>query len=111
MSVRTFLATLSGWSLASLSKVARKFLHLILAVSGVICCPIPPAPAAGEATLVVTGLGAGLLLATGLGLLMATGCVGSLTGGPAGLAAATCVPAVAGPAAPPAGGPTLNIWY
>ena len=102
MSVRTFLATLSGWSLASLSKVARKFLHLILAVSGVICCPIPPAPAAGEATLVVTGL----LLATGLGLLMATGCVGSLTGGPAGLAAA-----VAGPAAPPAGGPTLNIWY
>lgn len=98
MSVLTLRATLSGWSLASLSSVARKFLHLILAVSGVICCPIPPAAAAaGEATLVVTVLaGAGLvfatlpLFATGpLGLLMATGCVGNLTGGPAGLAAVT----------------------
>jgi hypothetical protein len=37
---RTFLATASGWSLARRSRVARKFLHLILAVSGVICCPM-----------------------------------------------------------------------
>ena len=43
MSERTLRATLSGWSLASLSSVARKFLHFILAVSGVICCPMPPA--------------------------------------------------------------------
>ena len=37
---RTILATASGWSLARRSRVARKFLHLILAVSGVICCPM-----------------------------------------------------------------------
>ena len=43
MSDLTLRATLSGWSLASLRSVARKFLHFILAVSGVICCPMPPA--------------------------------------------------------------------
>ena len=47
ISALTFLATLSGWSLASLSKVARKFLHLIFAVSGVICWPIELAEFAG----------------------------------------------------------------
>ena len=77
MRARTFLATDSGWSLASRSRVARKFLHLTLAVSGVICWPIL---LAAELGVVVVAGGAGV---------RETGCVGSRGCGMGGRAGAT----------------------
>ena len=88
---------MSGWSLASLSKVAKKFLHFTLAVSGVICCPMPPGPPAAEAGGVVTGAVGRAGGAEAGGLVTATGCVGSLMGGGAADAAggAVCLTTVA----------------
>ena len=43
MRLRTLVATCGGCSPASFSNVARKFLHLCLAVSGVIWVFMPPA--------------------------------------------------------------------
>ena len=93
----TFLATVSGWSLANLSKVAKKFLHFTLAVSGVICWPMPPGPppAAADAGGAVTGAvgsAGGAEAAGGL----ATGWVGSLMGGEGAAAGgAACLTTVA----------------
>ena len=91
MSVLTLRATLSGCSLARRSSVARKFLHLILAVSGVICWPMPPAPAPAADT----AAGAGLLAAGAAAgaRLMATGWVGRRTAGLLGGGAAAAAAA------------------
>ena len=88
------MATVSGWSLANLSRVARKFLHFTLAVSGVICWPIPPRPAeagAGAGGALTGAVGSWGAAAGGRG--GARGWVGSLMAG--GGVAAACLTTVA----------------